>query len=93
MLWTILLPLSIFFLSFELTKNIGRVMMEQTLQWTLLQVFYAVALGGLSIGLTLLPVEFMDEGILLPFYQIAFILVLFVGPWYLSSMLQRLFPP
>ncbi len=93
-IWTILFPLSIFLTSFDPTKYIGRVMMEQTFQWTFLQVFYALTLVGMSIGLVLLPEGYKGYGIFFTaFHSIAVIAWLFLGPWYLSSLLQKLFPP
>lgn len=94
MVWTILFPLSVFFVSFEPTKYIGRVMMEQTLQWTLTQVFYAITVVGLSVGLMLLPESYKGYSMFLISFQfMAVVLALFFGPWYLSSLLQKLFPP
>jgi len=94
MVWSILLPLSIFFTSFELTKNIGRTMMEQTIQWTFFQIFYAIVLVGLSIGLVILPEGYKGYSIfLMDFTSLGVIAIMFFGPWYLSSLIQRLFPP
>lgn len=93
-LWTILFPLSIFFTTFSLTRNIGRTMMEQTLQWTFFQIFYALSLVGLSIGFVILPEGYEGYNMFfIGFHSIAMIVVLLFGPWYLSSLLQRIFPP
>jgi hypothetical protein len=95
-IWTILFPLAIFFTSFDPTKNIGRIMIEQLLQWTFFQIFYAIILVAMSIGLMILPegyTGFTYSMLLVAFHSIGVIFILFFYPWYLSSMLQRLFPP
>lgn len=100
MLWTILFPLSIFFTTFSLTRNIGRTMIEQTIQWTFMQIFYALTLVAIAIGLDILPDSYQSYNYTLfffighiGFYSIAIVLILFFGPWFLSSMIQRIFPP
>ncbi|MEM2918503.1 MAG: hypothetical protein QXY62_03280 [Candidatus Altiarchaeota archaeon] len=100
MLWTILFPLSIFFTTFSLTRNIGRTMIEQTIQWTFLQIFYALTLVAIAIGLGILPDSYKGYDYTLfffighiGFYSIAIVLILFFGPWFISSMIQRIFPP
>ena len=55
MVWALLFPLMIFFLSFSMTQRTGRTMMEQTILWTVLQVFYAVIFTVVGAALTILP--------------------------------------
>ena len=55
MIWVLLFPLMVFFLSFNMTRRVGRTMMEQTILWTVLQVFYAVIFTVVGAALTILP--------------------------------------
>jgi len=60
-LWAILLPFTIFFSSFEFTKGIGRTMLEQTLLWSFLQVFYAIIIIVFAIGITVAPQDIYNN--------------------------------
>lgn len=68
-LWIGLFPLTVFFYSFEMTRTLGKNMMEQTILWTVLQTFNASVVVGVVLaripgtgcipgpGLSCLPVE------------------------------------
>jgi len=58
MIWTILFPVSIFLASFRMTRGIGRNMIEQTIFWSILQVFYAVSIDVIAVGFKILPAGF-----------------------------------
>jgi hypothetical protein len=49
-LWISLFPLTVFFYSFEMTRDLGRNMMEQTIIWTLLQCFNACVITGVALS-------------------------------------------
>jgi len=55
LLWAMLMPFTIFFSSFEFTRGIGRSMIEQTLLWSSLQVFYGVTIVLIAVGITIVP--------------------------------------
>jgi len=54
-LWALLFPLMVFFLSFDMTRRIGRTMMEQAVLFTVLQIFYAITFTAVGAALTVLP--------------------------------------
>lgn len=98
MVWTVLFPLTIFFSSFELTKGLGRNMMEQTIFWLILQVFYAISLAVVSVGFALIPkgFEFFHIGpgdpftfMTVSFFTLGGLLVFLLTPIFLLMMTQR----
>jgi len=102
MLWTILFPFTIFFASFELTKGLGKNMIEQTIFWTILQIFFAVSVAVIAVGLTILPAgyDYYKIGPPEPFgifaisiFSLAACLVLLLTPILLLTLSQRLMAP
>jgi len=108
MIWALLFPLMIFFLSFDMTRRTGRTMMEQTILWTILQVFYAVIFTITGAALTIVPPRMygsyvfayhgVGEALLgnmmeLSVFTIAAAMALYLGPVVLFNLFQRLFPP
>jgi len=98
MVWTVLFPLTIFFSSFELTKGLGRNMLEQTIFWLILQVFYAISLAVVSVGFALIPkgFEFFHIGpgdpftfMTVSFFTLGGLLVFLLTPIFLLMMTQR----
>ncbi len=55
LMWGLLLPFTIFFSSFEFTRGLGRTMIEQTLLWSLMQVFYSVIIVVFALGIIVVP--------------------------------------
>lgn len=49
-LWIGLFPLTVFFYSFEITRTLGKNMMEQTILWTALQAFNASVIVGVVLA-------------------------------------------
>ncbi len=100
MIWTILFPLSIFLSTFELTKGVGRNMIEQTVFWTILQIFYAVSIDTIAVGFMILPSGFNYFGIglqfggfevfFVSFFSIAAALLLMLTPILMLMLSQRL---
>ncbi|MCK4492287.1 MAG: hypothetical protein KAU03_06660 [Candidatus Altiarchaeales archaeon] len=56
----VLFPLSIFLYSFEFSRALGRMMMEQTLVWIFLQAINALILLTATLCILSLPPDFMD---------------------------------
>jgi len=108
-LWIILFPLTIFLMSFKPTRFIGNTMFEQTLLWIFLQVFYAMIIVSIAIGLTILPAHNYEYGVggrlwlaLTPgllgtanisIYGLAATIMLFVGPLTILQLFRTLLPP
>jgi len=108
MIWALMFPLMIFFLSFNATRRIGRTMMEQTVLWTVLQTFYAITFTTVGAALTIIPPNIYDAyaiqysgwfgGVfqhLLNFSLFTGVacMVLYLGPVVLFNLFQKLFPP
>ena len=55
LLWAMLLPFTIFLSSFEFTRGFGKTMLEQTLLWSSLQVFYGITIVVIAVGITIVP--------------------------------------
>lgn len=49
-LWISLFPITVFFYSFNTTHDLGRVMLEQTIVWTSLQVFNACVVVAVALA-------------------------------------------
>jgi len=106
-MWIILFPLTIFFMSFRPTRFIGNIMFEQTLLWVFLQVFYAMVIVSIAIGLTILPLHNYEYGIggtlgrtlgmlgtaNISIYGLAATLMLFVGPITMLQLFRTILPP
>jgi hypothetical protein len=100
MIWTILFPLSIFLSTFELTKGLGRNMIEQTIFWTILQIFYAVSIDTIAVGFMILPSGYNYFGLglqfggasffFVSFFSIAAALLLMLTPILVLMLSQRL---
>ncbi len=54
-LMAVLLPLTIFFYSWDLTRNVGKMMFEQTIIWIFLQLGWAIGLIVVSVTAATLP--------------------------------------
>lgn len=54
-LWGVLLPFTIFFSSFEPTRMFGKTMLEQTLLWSFMQVFYGLVIIIFAVGIIIVP--------------------------------------
>lgn len=102
MLWTILFPFTIFFTTFELTKGLGRNMIEQTIFWTVVQVFFALSVATISAGFAILPegFEYFSVGLPAPFeflaisiFSLAACGLLILSPILLLILSQRLLAP
>jgi len=105
MIWTILFPVSIFLASFRMTRGIGRNMIEQTIFWSILQVFYAVSIDVIAVGFKILPsgfnyfglgMQFTDSSggtvsiFVLSFFSIAAAILLMLTPILVLMLSQRL---
>ncbi|MBU4341794.1 MAG: hypothetical protein KJ928_04290 [Candidatus Altiarchaeota archaeon] len=108
MIWALMFPLMVFFLSFNATRRIGRTMMEQTLLWTVLQTFYAITFTAVGAALTITPPHMYNayaiqysgsfEGVPQLLFHFSFFtgvacMVLYLGPIVLFNLFQKLFPP
>lgn len=108
MIWALLFPLMVFFLSFDMTRRLGRTMLEQTVLFTILQVFYAVCFTAVGAALTILPPEMYGTYVityhgvgeaafkgLIEFGAFTGVacMVLYLGPVVLFNLFQKLFPP
>lgn len=65
-LWIILFPVAVFLYSFDLTKDLGRNMLEQLILWTMLQAFNASIVVAAALCLIQKPVGFMSVSFQLP---------------------------
>ncbi len=100
MIWTILFPLSIFLSTFELTKGLGRNMIEQTIFWTILQIFYAVSIDTIAVGFMILPAGYNYFGMglqfegtsmfFISFFSVAAAMLLMLTPVLVLMLSQRL---
>jgi hypothetical protein len=99
MTWVVLFPITIFFMTFEPTKGIGKAMIEQTIFWTILQVFYAVSIDVIAVGFSALPTgldyfglgaELSIVDLTLSFFTIGACLMLVLTPLFTLSLYQRL---
>ncbi|MFZ2456963.1 MAG: hypothetical protein WAX07_10845 [Candidatus Altiarchaeia archaeon] len=100
MIWTVLFPLSLFLSSFEMTRGIGRNMIEQTIFWSILQVFYAVTIDVIAVGFTILPSGFGYFGLglqfpgislfFISFFSVAAAFLLLLTPILVLMLSQRL---
>lgn len=77
MMWTILFPVSVFLSSFQLTRGIGKNMVEQTIFWSILQIFYALTIDIIAVGFTILPSGFNYFGLGLQFAGISLFFISF----------------
>ena len=99
MVWVILLPFTIFLYSFELTKGLGKNMAEQTIFWTVLQIFYAVSTAAIGIGLSILPdgFDYFKIGppepfgfLSISFFSLAAVVMFLLTPILMLQLSQRL---
>ena len=99
MVWVILFPLSLFLSSFELTRGLGRNMIEQTVFWTILQIFYAVTIDVIAVGFMILPTGFDYFGLgfhfggglfFISFFSLAAAVLLMLTPILVLMLSQRL---
>ena len=99
MIWVILFPLSLFLSSFELTRGLGRNMIEQTVFWTILQIFYAISLDVIAVGFMILPAGYDYFGLglnytgglfFISFFSIAAAILLMMTPILVLMLSQRL---
>ncbi|MEA1924909.1 MAG: hypothetical protein U9M95_03475 [Candidatus Altiarchaeota archaeon] len=60
-LWGLLLPFTIFFSSFEFTRGFGKTMLEQTLLWSSLQVFYGITVVVIAVGISIVPTSMYES--------------------------------
>lgn len=100
MIWTVLFPVSLFLSSFELTRGIGRNMIEQTVFWSILQVFYAITIDVIAVGFIILPKGFDYFGLgmqfaginlfFISFFSIAAAILLMLTPILVLMLSQRL---
>lgn len=97
MIWVILFPLSLFLSSFELTRGLGRNMIEQTIFWTILQIFYAVSMDVIAVGFMILPSGFDYFGLgfgggmfFVSFFSLAAAVLLMLTPILVLMLSQRL---
>jgi hypothetical protein len=102
MTWAVLFPVTIFFATLEPTKGIGRAMLEQTIFWTILQVFYAVSICVIAVGFSALPsgLDYFSLGgnmsvadVTVSFFSIGACLMLILTPLFTLSLYQRLTAP
>jgi len=108
MIWALLFPLMIFCLSFDMTKRLGRTMVEQAVLWTVLQTFYALVFTTVGATLTVIPPdiygtyaikyhgvgEILAESLIdLSLFTLIACMVLYLGPVVLFNLFQKLFPP
>ena len=103
-LLSLLFPLMIFFMSFDMTRRVGRIMLEQTILITILQVFYAIIFTIVGATLTVIPPHIYSEyafkytlnGVAiveLSLFAGVSCMVIYLGPIVLFNMFQKLFPP
>ncbi|OYT54686.1 MAG: hypothetical protein B6U72_01770 [Candidatus Altiarchaeales archaeon ex4484_2] len=59
-LWGLLLPFTIFLSSFEFTRGFGKTMLEQTLLWASLQVFYGITIVVIAVGISIVPTSMYE---------------------------------
>jgi len=99
MIWVILFPLSLFLSSFELTRGLGRNMIEQTVFWTILQIFYAVSIDVIAVGFSILPKGYDYFGLglnytggmfFISFFSLAAAVLLMLTPILVLMLSQRL---
>jgi len=99
MTWALLFPVTIFLSTFEPTKGLGKNLLEQTVFWTILQVFYALSLAVMGAGMQMLPSGFdyyklglslFFVDLTLSFFSIGACIVLLLTPIFVLSMVQRL---
>jgi len=99
MIWVILFPLSLFLSSFELTRGLGRNMIEQTVFWTILQIFYAVSIDVIAVGFSILPKGYDYFGVglnytggmfFISFFSLAAAILLMLTPILVLMLSQRL---
>jgi hypothetical protein len=100
MIWTVLFPVSLFLSSFELTRGIGRNMIEQTIFWSILQIFYAVTIDVIAVGFAILPLGFNYFGLgiqfagislfFISFFSVAAAILLMLTPILVLMLSQRL---
>jgi hypothetical protein len=100
MVWTVLFPVSLFLSSFELTRGIGRNMIEQTIFWSILQIFYAITIDVIAVGFVILPKGFDYFGLglqfaginifFISFFSIAAAILLMLTPILVLMLSQRL---
>jgi hypothetical protein len=99
MFFTLLFPLTIFFLCFDPTKKLGGTLLEQTLLWTLLQEFYAITMVAVGIGMAILPESLAEQGfgfagfVKIGFFEAAGCITMMMGPIILFMLLRKLLPP
>ena len=96
MLCILVFPFTILFYSFELTKGLGRTMLEQTLLWIFLQVFNAITLVSLAIGMNMMDpssglFNFPTSGYSTMVFFAGMIMVMYM-PILMLQVFSRLFP-
>jgi hypothetical protein len=77
-LFIALFPFSIFLYSFEFTRALGRMMVEQTIIWTFLQAVNALVVLTVVLCITSLPPDFMKVTMFLP--NLIFVIASFMFP-------------
>lgn len=88
LIFTLIFPLGIFLYTFNITRGMGRFMLEQTLLWTFLQVLISLVIVVVNIGVTLIGLS-GDMGTVAG--MVAFLLVI-ISPMVFTTMVKRFLP-
>jgi len=82
----VLLPVTIFFYSWGLTRNVGKMMFEQTIIWIFLQLGWAVGLLIISIAVATLPA--ISPNLPLEFIYATSLIFMFAVPFMIMGVMN-----
>ncbi|MEA1924906.1 MAG: hypothetical protein U9M95_03460 [Candidatus Altiarchaeota archaeon] len=85
-LMAVLLPVTIFFYSWDLTRNAGKMMFEQTIIWIFLQLGWAVGLIIVSVTVATLPV--ISPNLPLEFIYATSLIFMFAVPFMILGVMN-----
>ncbi|HDI73021.1 MAG TPA: hypothetical protein ENF58_02695 [Candidatus Altiarchaeales archaeon] len=88
LIFTLIFPIGIFLYTFNITRDIGRFIVEQTILWTFLQVIIALLIVTANMGITILGFS----GDLRTIIGISTFLMVIISPIMLITMVRRFLP-
>lgn len=86
--FALVFPLGIFLYTFNISRNVGRFMIEQTVLWTFVQAVVTILLVVVNLGMSLMGVS----GDLKTLAGITAFIAVFLSPVILLTMIKRFLP-